>query len=225
MKAFKPTEMIVASGVKFDAKPSDAHRVCSEALKRGIRSVCIPSVYVGEVAFSAGNAGLRLSTMISFPNGLMPVELKIMEMRLASEQGVEEAYFYPNLGNYLDSRLVEFEWELSRIAEESQLIGLDEVKPVIEVDLVSEKQLREIAGILRISGFNSLVASSGFGAKAMRPEGLAFLKSMGEAMMIEVHCRIGSLSDLRKLFENRVCKVCTVDYEVVSGDDSSGFIA
>lgn len=219
-RVFKPAEIIVASTVRPGAKLSDAHEACSEALKHGIGSICIPSVYIGEVVFLAENTGLKFSTMISFPTGLMPVDLKIMEMRLASEHGVEEVYFYPNVGNYLDSRIVEFEWELSRIMEESQLIGLKNVKPVVETDLVSGKQLREIISIFETSGFDTLVFSSGFGLKTMRPQELSILNTIGETMMVEAHCRLGSLQDLRSLVENRVCKVCTVDYRVVSEEGS-----
>jgi deoxyribose-phosphate aldolase len=221
-RVFKPAEIIVASAVRPGAKLSDIHEVCSEALKHGIRSICIPSVYVGEAAVFMGNTGLKLSTMISFPTGLMPVDLKMMETRLASEHGVKEVYFYPNLGNYLDSRIVEFEWELSRVMEESQLIGLKNVKPVVEADLVSGKQLMEIAGIFETSGFDTLVFSSGFGLKTMGPGELGVLNTIGETMMVEAHCKLGSLQDLRSLVENRVCKVLTVDYGIVSEERFGG---
>ncbi|MEM3647404.1 MAG: hypothetical protein QW334_04590, partial [Thermofilum sp.] len=196
---FKPAEIIVASSVKPGARPGDAYGVCSNALKHGIRSVCIPTAYLREVAVLAKNTGLKVSTMISFPTGLMPVELKIMEMRFAAEQGVEEAYFYPNVGDYLDSRIIEFEWELSRIAEESQLTGLKNVKPVVETSLVSEKQLREMLSIFKTSGFDTVVVSSGFGLKAMSPEDLRLLNTVDEPITIEAHCRVVSLQDVLNL--------------------------
>jgi len=219
-RVFKPAEIIVASAVRPGARLSDVREVCSEALKNGIRSICVPSVYVDEAAIFIGDTGLKLSTMISFPTGLMPVDLKMMEMRLASEHGVEEVYFYPNLGNYLDSRIVEFESELSRVVEESQLIGLKNVKPVVEADLVSGKQFMEIAGILEAFGFDTMLVSSGFGLKTIGPGVLDVLNAIGETMMVEAHCRLGSLRDLRSLVENRVCKVLTVDYGVVSEEAS-----
>lgn len=219
-RVFRPAEVIVASGVRPGVKPSDVYEVCSEALKQGIRDVCIPSVYVEEAGVLFENTGLKLSTMISFPTGLMPLELKMMEIRLASEQGVEEVYFYPNLGNYLDSRIVEFESELSRITEASQLIGLKNVKPVVEMGLVSEKQLREVISIFESSGFDTVVVSSGFGLKRMSLEELSILKNIEQDVTVEAHCRLGSLQDLRSLVENRVYKVCTVDYKVAREEGS-----
>ncbi len=217
---FNPAEIIVASGVKPGAKPSDAYEVCSDAVKHGIRSVCIPTAYLGEVAVFVRNTGLKTSIMVSFPTGLMPVELKTMEMRLAAEQRVEEVFFYPNVGNYLDSRIVEFEWELSRIAEESSLIGLKNVKPVLETDLVSEKQLKEIISIFKTSGFDTVIISSGFGLKNMSLDELRILNTIDEPIMVEAHCRVRSLQDVRNLVENRVCRVCTIDYKVVSEEAS-----
>ncbi|MBO3753778.1 MAG: hypothetical protein FGF53_02685 [Candidatus Brockarchaeota archaeon] len=219
-RVFKPAEIIVASGVRPGVKLSDIYEVCTEALKHGIRDVCIPSVYLGEAATVLENTGLKLSTMISFPTGLAPIELKMMEVRLASEHGVEEVYFYPNLGNYLDSRVVEFESELSRMAEGSQLVGLKNVKPVVEMDLVSEKQLRELTSIFETSGFDTVVVSTGFGLRNMSLKELRILSTVEQDVMVEAHCRVGSLRDLRNLFENRVRKVCTVDYRVVLEEGS-----
>ncbi|NHV98145.1 MAG: hypothetical protein HA496_00700 [Thaumarchaeota archaeon] len=216
---FKPAEVIIASEVRPGVKPSDINGVCTEALRHGVRVVCIPSVYLGEAAVFE-NTGLKLSTMISFPTGLAPVDLKMMEIMLASEHGVEEIYFYPNLGNYLDSRIVEFESELSRIAEGSQLVGLKSVKPVVEMDMVSEKQLREIISIFRTSGFDTVVISSGFGLRNMGSEELRVLNTVEQDVMIEAHCRLRSLRDLQSLVENRVCKVCTVDYKIVLEEGS-----
>jgi deoxyribose-phosphate aldolase len=208
-------EILVASVVKPEAKLSEVYEVCSEALKHSVRSVCIPTAYLREASVFAKDTGLKISTIISFPTGLLPVELKIMEMHLASEQGVEEAFFYPNIGNYLDSRILEFEWELSRILEESQLIGLNHVKPVLETSFLEKKEVSEVVSILQASGFDTVVVSSGFGLKNMEGEEFKLLKTVGEFMVVEAHCRVGSLQDLQKLVDNSVSKVCTVDYRLV----------
>lgn len=208
-------EILVASGMKPGARLSDVYEVCSEALKHGVRKVCIPTAYLREASMFTKDTGLKISTVISFPTGLLPVELKMMEMRLASEQGVEEAYFYPNIGDYLDSRILEFEWELSRILEESQLIGLNHVTPVLEAGFLAEKQLIEIASIMETSGLDTLAISSGFGLKNMEDDELKLLKTIGESIAVEAHCRVGSLQDVQKLIDNRVSRVCTVDYRLV----------
>lgn len=209
------SEILVASGMKPGAKLSDIYEVCSEALKHGVRKVCIPTAYLREANVFTKDTGLKILTMISFPTGLLPVELKMMEMQLASEHGVEEAYFYPNIGDYLDSRVLEFEWELSRILEESQLTGLNRVTPVLETSFLTEKQVIEVARIIEASGFDTLAISSGFGLKNMGGEDLRLLKTVGESMVIEACCRVGSLQDVQKLVDNGVSNVCTVDYKLV----------
>jgi deoxyribose-phosphate aldolase len=209
------SEILVASGMKPGAKLSDIYEVCSEALKRDVRKVCIPTAYLREASVFTKDTGLKISTVISFSTGLLPVELKIMEMRLAFEQGVEEACFYPNVGNYLDSRILEFEWELSRILEASQLIGLNHVTPVLDAGLLTGKQVGEVVNILEASGFDTLAISTGFGLKNMGDDELKLLKTIGESIYVEAHCRVGSLQDVQKLIDNRVSRVCTVDYRLV----------
>ncbi|MGC8832009.1 MAG: hypothetical protein ACP5PQ_05465 [Thermoproteota archaeon] len=209
------SEILVASEMKPEAKLSDIYEVCSEALKHGVRKVCIPTAYLREASVFTKDTGLKISTVISFPTGLLPVELKIMEMRLAFEQGVEEACFYPNVGNYLDSRILEFEWELSRILEESQLIGLNHVTPVLEAGLLAGKQVGEVVSMMEASGFDTLAISTGFGLKNVEDCELKLLKTIGESIDVEAHCRVGSLRDLQKLVDNKVSRVCTVDYRLV----------
>ncbi|MDW8034431.1 MAG: hypothetical protein RMI79_05850, partial [Nitrososphaerota archaeon] len=117
------SEVIIPSGIKPGVKPSDLYEVCIDAFKNNIRNVCIPTVYLDELSPVLKDTGLKASTIVSFPTGLFPLEIKIMEMRFAFHQNVEEVYFYPNLSNYLDNRIVRFESELSRLLEESELIG------------------------------------------------------------------------------------------------------
>ncbi|MEM2275725.1 MAG: hypothetical protein QXU43_01405, partial [Thermoproteota archaeon] len=188
----------------------------SEAVETGVYSVCIPTAYLGELSPFLRNTGLKASTMVSFPTGLLPVEIKIMELRLAAYQDVENVYFYPNIGNYLDNRIVEFELELSRVLEESQLMGLNQIKPVVEAETVSETQISEVIGIFKTSGFDGVMLSFGFGLRRIRPEELNVLKSFLEHIALDVNCRIESLEEAKSLVEKGIRKICTVDYRVIS---------
>ncbi|MEM1557729.1 MAG: hypothetical protein QXG12_03965, partial [Thermoproteota archaeon] len=115
----------------------------------------------------------------------------------------------------LDSRIIEFESELSRVAEESQLIGLNQIKPVVEAELLSQSQIDEVIDILKTSGFNTVMISFGFGLRSITPKELSLIESCIGRIMLEVNCRIGSLEEAEKLIEKRVEKICTIDYRVV----------
>jgi deoxyribose-phosphate aldolase len=208
----KLPEVLVASAMRPGAKPSDVYDVCRHAAENGIRNVCIPTAYLEELDYFLKSTGLKASTMISFPTGLFPLDVKMVEIRLAS--GLEEVYFYPNIGNYLDNRIIDFEWELSRIMEESNLIGLKQVNPILEVEMLSEKHLAEILSIFKASGFRIVMLSFGFGLRRIAERELEFLKTIPRDMEIVVNCRIGSVKDALSLLENRVGRICTIDYEV-----------
>jgi len=210
-------ESVMASGMRPGIKLSDLYEVCKDAVETGFRSVCIPTAYLGELSPFLKNAGLKASTMISFPTGLAPVEIKIIEMRLAIHHGAEEVYFYPNIGNYLDDRIVEFESELSRILEESQLTGLSQIKPVLESELLSKNQMGEVIEILNSSGFDALMLSLGFGLRSITFEDLSLLESFSRRIMLEVNCRLRSLEDATNLINKKVRKICTIDYNIVFG--------
>ncbi|MGQ9596618.1 MAG: hypothetical protein ACUVQY_01275 [Thermoproteota archaeon] len=218
-KASRFAEIVVASGMKPSIRLSDIRLLCDEALKHGIKEVCIPTAYCKEVSGLIRDTSLRTSTIISFPAGLLPVELKIAEIRLASEYGIDEAFFYPNIGNYMDNR-IDFEWELSKIIEGSQLIGLKSVKPIVEAESISEREIGELIDILRTTGFDTLGISSGFGLREMRDKELSLLRIANDSMMVEAVCRVRSIGDLQGLIENGACRIYTLDYDVISKEAS-----
>ncbi|MBO3768882.1 MAG: hypothetical protein QXS51_05740 [Thermoproteota archaeon] len=211
----KLSEAIIASGIKPGIKPSDLYEICSDAFRNNIRNVCLPTVYLDELIPVLRETGLKASTIVSFPTGLLPLEIKIMEMRFASHQNVEEVYFYPNLGNYLDNRIVEFELELSRFLEESQLIGLKQIKPIVEVDLLSNKQINELIGIFKMSGFDAVMLSFSSGLRNIRDEEMSFLKEIPKHIALEVNCRVRSVEEIIGLIEKKIGRICTVDYRII----------
>lgn len=216
LSSSKLSEAIVASGMRPGVKLSDLYEVCSEAVQAGVYGVCIPTAYLGELSSFLRNTGLKASTMVSFPTGLLPVEIKIMELRLAAHLDVEDVYFYPNIGNYLDNRIVEFELELSQVLEESQLMGLNQIKPVVEVGMISQMQMSEVIGIFEASGFDGVMLSFGSGLRRIRSEELDVIKPFLGHVALDVNCRIESLEEAASLIEKGVEKICTVDYNVVS---------
>lgn len=211
----KLSEAIIASGIRPGVKPSDLYEICNDAFRNNIRNICLPTGYLDELTPVLRDTGLKASTIVSFPTGLLPLEIKIMEMKLAFHQNVEEVYFYPNLGNYLDNRIVEFELELSRFLEESQLIGLKQIKPVVEVDLLSNKQINEVIGIFKISGFDAVMLSFGSGLRNIRDEEKDLLKDIPKHIALEVNCRIRSIEEAIELIERKIGKICTIDYRIV----------
>jgi len=211
----KLSEAIVASGMRLGVRLSDLYEVCREAIQTGVHGVCIPTAYLGELESFLRNTGLKASTMVSFPTGLLPVEIKIMELRLAAHRDIEEVYFYPNIGNYLDNRIVEFELELSQVLEESQLMGLNRIKPVVEVEALSETRMDELINIFKNSGFDGVMLSFSFGLRRIRPEELNLLKPFLRHVALEVNCRIDSLEEAAGLVEKGIEKICTFDYRIV----------
>ncbi|MGQ9478973.1 MAG: hypothetical protein ACUVQ0_02990 [Thermoproteota archaeon] len=206
-------EILAASEMKPWARLSDVQEVYRYAARYGLRSICIPLVYLPDAREIIGSDGLSASTIVSFPTGLSPVSIKIMEMRLAFENGAQEIYFYPNIGNYLDNRLLEFEWELSKIVEESQLIGVKHLKPVLEAEALAEYRLSEM---LENTGFETLAVSSGFGLKGFSREGFNVLRSIVEpGISVEVFCNAGSVQDVQTIIEHGAVKVYTVGYKTL----------
>ncbi|MCS7138867.1 MAG: hypothetical protein NZ873_02275, partial [Crenarchaeota archaeon] len=93
--------------------------------------------------------------------------------------------------------------------------GLKQVKPVVEVDLLSDKQMDEVIGILNISGFDAIMLSFSYGLRGIRDEEISLLKEIPKGITLEACCRVGSIKEAIKLVESGIRKICTVDYKVI----------
>ena len=71
--------------------------ICDEGLAFSTASVCIPPRYVKRAAEHVGS-GLKICTVIGFPNGYSTPEVKVFETEDAVRNGADEIDMVINLG-------------------------------------------------------------------------------------------------------------------------------
>jgi len=139
-------------------------RCCDEARHFGFAGVCVASRWLPEARQRlgpSGGRGPRLVSVVGFPFGALPAEIKCAEAEWAAAAGAEELDVVPDFGALADGDSSRFCNDLAPIVE----LGLP-VKVILEVGRLSPAAL-ELAVEASIDvGAAMLKTGSGFGPAA-----------------------------------------------------------
>ena len=125
--------------LKADATYAQVDQLCAEARKFGFKSVCVNPFHVRRCANNLRGSDVLVCTVIGFPLGATPREIKAMEARRALRDGARELDMVINIGAlksgddeavYQDIRLV------SEVAHE----GGAKLKVIIETALLTDDE-------------------------------------------------------------------------------------
>ena len=119
-----------------DAKWEDIKIACDEAIEYGTASVCIPPCYVKMAREYAGD-GLKICTVIGFPNGYTTLLTKAFETLDVVEDGTDEIDMVINI-SYLKDR--KFDDVLAEIIAVRSVCEDKILKVIIETCLLSDEE-------------------------------------------------------------------------------------
>ncbi|MBU1694895.1 MAG: deoxyribose-phosphate aldolase [Verrucomicrobia bacterium] len=91
-------QMIDHTILKPDASTADVKKLCDEALKYGFFSVCVNSGYVKQAVALLRGSPVKVCSVVGFPLGAQPPEIKAMEARRAIREGAKEIDMVINIG-------------------------------------------------------------------------------------------------------------------------------
>ena len=174
---------------------SEVLQCVDDAIAFGCASACIPSCYVKEAAAHAGGR-TKICTVIGFPNGYTPTEIKLAELRLALADGADEIDTVVNLCHLRDGRYDLIKEELRRLKAAA---GDRVLKVIIETCLLTEEEKIALCSLVTESGADYIKTSTGFStAGATFADVELFSRHIGEGMKIKAAGGISSLDDAEK---------------------------
>ena len=81
-----------------DATTADIDRLCDEAIEHRFAAVCINPVWVRRAAERLGGSGVSVASVVGFPFGATPPDVKAFETRRAIRDGAREIDMVINIG-------------------------------------------------------------------------------------------------------------------------------
>lgn len=150
----------------------EIRKLCREALKYGMASVCIPSSYVGRAheAFPE----LTICTVVGFPLGNANTAGKIAETRQALADGASEIDMVINIGMVKNG---EYEAVTEEIRQLKEAVGERILKVIIETCYLTEAEKIAMCRAVTEAGADYIKTSTGFGTGGASVEDVRLMKA------------------------------------------------
>ncbi len=185
---------LLAQGATWE----EIRQICDDGMKYGCASVCIPQSYVKRAAqYIADNwrekgSWLPVCTVIGFPNGYSPTEVKCFEAENAVLDGAGEIDMVVNIGWVKDGRYDLIEEEINEIKEACNGRLL---KVIIETCLLTEEEKIRLCEVVAASDADYIKTSTGFAGGGATREDVALMVKHCKGKLVKAAGGIADLKD------------------------------
>lgn len=169
--------------------------LCEEGMEYQVASVCIPPCYVKK-AKDYVQEGLKICTVIGFPNGNMTTAAKVFETEDAVKNGADEIDMVINLGMVKDRV---YEGVLAEIQAVKKACHGKLLKVIIETCLLTEEEKIELCKVVTMSGADYIKTSTGFSTGGATFADVELMrKHVGKEVKVKAAGGIASVEDAEK---------------------------
>ncbi|MDK2783652.1 MAG: deoxyribose-phosphate aldolase [Thermococcaceae archaeon] len=163
------------TNLKPYATKEDIIKLCEEAKKYGFYAVCVNPYRVKLAKEQLEGTDIKVASVIGFPLGATPTEVKVFEAKKALEDGADELDMVINIGALKDK---DYEYvkndiaEVVKVAHEKGAV----VKVIIETCYLTDEE-KEIACKLAMeAGADFVKTSTGFGTGGATVEDVRLMR-------------------------------------------------
>lgn len=181
--------------LKQSATWEEIKAICDDGIKYNTASVCIPPSFV-ERAKDYVKDGVKICTVIGFPNGYSTTSVKVFETKDAINKGADEIDMVINIGDLKDKN---YEAILNEIKEIKSACNNKILKVIIETCMLNTDEKIKMCQLVNKSGADYIKTSTGFGGAGATFEDIEiFAKNVGKDVKIKAAGGISSIADAEK---------------------------
>ena len=208
---------LLSQGATWD----EIKAICDDGMKYKTASVCIPASYVKAAKEYVGD-GLKICTVIGFPNGYSTTETKCFETDDAIKNGADEIDMVINIGWLKDKRYDDI---LNEIKAIKSVCGERVLKVIIETCLLTDDEKKKMCEIVSASGADYIKTSTGFSTGGATKEDIAlFAANVSKSVKIKAAGGISSIADAQDFINLGADRLGTSRIvKSVKNEDSSGY--
>ena len=195
--------------------------ICDDGMKYKTASVCIPASYVKAAKEYVGD-GLKICTVIGFPNGYSTTKTKCFETDDAIKNGADEIDMVINIGWLKDKRYDDI---LNEIKQIKSVCGERVLKVIIETCLLTDEEKKKMCEIVSLSGADYIKTSTGFSTSGATKEDISlFAANVSESVKIKAAGGISSIADAEDFINLGADRLGTSRIvKAVKNESSSGY--
>ncbi len=219
----KPTDegmahMIDHTLLKPDATQDEVAQLAYEARKYKFASVCVNPSYVKLSAQLLKGSEVDVCTVVGFPLGATPTDVKVFEAQQAIREGATEIDMVINVGALKSKDYELVETDIASVARACHA-GNAILKVIIEAALLTDEEKVAASQLSKIAGADFVKTSTGFGPGGATPEDVALMRRVvGPNIGVKAAGGIKTAEDARRMIEAGASRIgASASIKIVGG--------
>ncbi|HHV26022.1 MAG TPA: deoxyribose-phosphate aldolase [Tissierellia bacterium] len=194
------TSIIDHTLLKPEATKEMIEKLCSEAKEYNFFSVCVNPYYVKTAKEELEGSNVKIATVIGFPLGSTPKEVKAFEALEAIKNGADELDMVINIGALKDGDYTTVEEDIKAVVNEAADNAL--VKVIIETCLLDDEEKKKACEIAKAAGADFVKTSTGFSTGGATVEDVKLMREVvGEDLGVKASGGIRDYETAKKMVE------------------------
>jgi len=191
--------MIDHTLLKPDAARSDIEKLCREAAEFHFATVCVNPTWVATAAALLRGSGVGVCSVVGFPLGATPAEVKNFETRRAIYDGATEIDMVINIGALKSGDLRTVERDIEAVVEPCRQCGVTS-KVIIEAALLTDDEKITACTLSKAAGADFVKTSTGFASGGATAADVALMRRVvGSEMGVKAAGGVRDLEGLKAM--------------------------
>ncbi|ERK56112.1 deoxyribose-phosphate aldolase [Gemella bergeri ATCC 700627] len=161
--------------LKATASENDIKKLCEEAKKHKLYSVCVNGCYVNDAKKILQGSDVKVAAVVGFPLGAMSTKAKVFEAKDAIEQGASEIDMVINVAKLKDGK---YDYVKNEIKQIKDAIGENILKVIIETCYLSNEEKIKACELSLDAKADFVKTSTGFGTGGATFEDVKLMKDV-----------------------------------------------
>jgi deoxyribose-phosphate aldolase len=185
--------------LKPDATQDQIAQLCYEARKHGFAAVCVNPAYVKLCSQLLQGTPVHICTVVGFPLGATPPEVKAYEAQQSIDDGATEVDMVINIGALKSKDYALVERDIASVARTCHAGG-SILKVIIEAALLSDEEKVIACQLAKAAGADYVKTSTGFGPGGATVHDVELMRrAVGPEMGVKAAGGIGSYEDAKAM--------------------------
>ena len=183
--------------LKPDARRADVERFCAEARANAFFSVCVNPIWVPTVVAALAGSGVATCSVIGFPLGAIPTEVKAAEAAWVVAHGADEVDMVIDVGGLKDGATARVEADIRAV---KTACGTALLKVILETCLLDDAEKVTACRLAAAAGADYVKTSTGFSTGGATVADVALMRAtVGDALGVKASGGIRTRADALKM--------------------------
>jgi deoxyribose-phosphate aldolase len=208
--------------LKPEASREDILRVCEEAVKYGFASVCVNPIWTALVHSTLKGSGVKTCSVVGFPFGATPTDVKVYEARGANLDGADEIDMVINIAAARANDRSSLYVDIAAVADAVHAGGAI-LKVILETHLLTDEQKVMACEAAVEAGADFVKTSTGFSGGGATVADIELMRrTVGPALGVKASGGVRSLEDARAMIKAGASRIgASSSVAIVNGEQGA----